>query len=142
MSGILLLPGYMLTIVLDGKVGGIFPLIQFLSLIILIQIVIAIEFTTTNFEAYWSMAYNFERVFLKVESVNFQFMTEEMMHHPLFNKFLLFMQLITYATFLYFKWTTGARTMLNEKASKLIGTVGEILIFFVTFIPKSIIDWL
>ena len=71
MSGILLLPGYMLTIVLDGKVGGIFPLIQFLSLIILIQIVIAIEFTTTNFEAYWSMAYNFERVFLKVESVNF-----------------------------------------------------------------------
>ena len=32
--------------------------------------------------------------------------------------------------------------MLNEKASKLIGTFGGIVIFFITFIPKSVIDWL
>lgn len=51
------------------------------------------------------MAYNFERVFQKVEQVNFQFLTQEFMHSNEFNKFLLAMHLLFLIIFLLFKWT-------------------------------------
>jgi len=51
------------------------------------------------------MAYNFDRVFLKQEQVNFQFMTQEFMHSDGFNKFLLAMHLGFLLIFLVFKWT-------------------------------------
>lgn len=53
------------------------------------------------------MSYNFDRVFLKVEQVNFQFMTEEFLHSDFFNKLLLFGHLFFLIVFLTCKWTSG-----------------------------------
>lgn len=76
-----------------------------------LQILIGIEFILKNSKAYFSMAYNFERDFLKVEQVNFQFMTQEFMHSDGFKKFLLVMHLAFLLIFLIFKWTNAGSEM-------------------------------
>ena len=75
MSALLLVPGYFLTIVVDTKHGGIIKLILSILIIAAMQVLIGIEFIMSNSAAYWSMSYNFSRVFMKVEQVNFQFLT-------------------------------------------------------------------
>ena len=71
MSALLLVPGYFLTVVVDTKHGGVLKLILSIFIIVAMQFLIGIEFIMTNSSAYWSMSYNFSRVFQKVEQVNF-----------------------------------------------------------------------
>lgn len=68
MSALLIIPGYLLTIAFEA---GIVRALLSLAAIIGLQIAFGLEFILTNKEAYFSMSYNFERVFLKVEQVNF-----------------------------------------------------------------------
>ena len=64
MSALLMIPGYMLTVAFEA---GLIKSLLSLFVIIALQILIGIEFILANKEAYFSMSYNFERVFLKVE---------------------------------------------------------------------------
>ena len=68
MSALLLVPGYLLTIAFQR---GLIQSLVSLAAIIFLQAAIAFEFLMSNPSAYFKMAYNFERVFLKVEQVNF-----------------------------------------------------------------------
>ena len=68
MSALLLVPGYLLTISFSR---GIVPSILSFVGIIGLQVLIGIEFIMTNAKAYYQMAYNFDRVFMKQEQVNF-----------------------------------------------------------------------
>ena len=58
-----------------------------------------------NKEAYLSMSYNFDRRFLKIEQVNFQFLSEKFQHSDLFNHVLLAGHVGFLVIFLLFKWT-------------------------------------
>jgi alpha-1,3-mannosyltransferase len=102
MSALLMIPGYALTVAFEA---GLIRAVLSVAWIIGLQIIIGIEFLMANPQAYFSMAYNFDRVFLKQEQVNFQFMTQEFMHSDGFNKFLLAMHLGFLLLFLVFKWT-------------------------------------
>jgi alpha-1,3-mannosyltransferase len=102
MSALLMIPGYALTVAFEA---GLIRAILSVAWVIALQVIIGIEFLMANPQAYFSMAYNFDRVFLKQEQVNFQFMTQEFMHSDGFNKFLLAMHLGFLLIFLVFKWT-------------------------------------
>lgn len=82
MSALLYMPGYLLTVAFDC---GIIRTVLTLLFILGLQILFGLEFLLVNKAAYFQMSYNFERVFLKVEQVNFQFMTQEFMHSDIFN---------------------------------------------------------
>lgn len=105
MSALLMLPGFFLTVAIEGGIGRV---IISLLIIIGLQFLIGLEFIMSNSNAYFSMSYNFERVFLKVEQVNFQFLSQEFMHSKEFNTFLLAMHILFLVVFLLFKWTTLA----------------------------------
>jgi len=68
MSALLIVPGYLLTIAFHA---GIVRSILSLVVILALQILFGLEFILVNKEAYFQMSYNFDRVFLKVEQVNF-----------------------------------------------------------------------
>lgn len=104
MSSLLLIPGYLLTVAFDC---GILKALVTLVLLAVLQVVFGLEFIMANRSAYFQMSYNFDRVFLKVEQVNFQFLDEEFMHSAGFNKFLLIGQLTFLLVFLFTKWTAG-----------------------------------
>lgn len=104
MSSLLLIPGYLLTVAFDC---GILKSLMSLVAMAALQVAFGLEFLLVNPGAYFAMSYNFDRVFLKVEQVNFQFLDEEFIHSPAFNKFLLFSHLFFLLTFLFFKWTSG-----------------------------------
>jgi len=72
MSALLILPGYFLTVAFSA---GILKTLLSLIAIIVLQVIFGLEFILTNPTAYFNMSYNFDRVFLKVEQVNFQFMS-------------------------------------------------------------------
>jgi len=72
MSALLIIPGYLLTVAFHA---GIIRAILSLIAVIMLQVVFGLEFILVNSSAYFQMSYNFERVFLKVEQVNFQFMS-------------------------------------------------------------------
>ena len=72
MSALLLIPGYLLTV---AQSRGLIKTILSLVAMLVLQILFGIEFIRVNKDAYFDMSYNFKRVFLKVEQVNFQFMT-------------------------------------------------------------------
>ena len=111
MSALLMIPGYLLTVAFDaGLIKALISLVSMLAL----QIIFGLEFIMVNSQAYFQMSYNFERVFLKVEQVNFQFMTQEFMHSDLFNRILLVGHLAFLVIFLTFKWTNGLPSLFNE----------------------------
>ena len=72
MSALLLIPGYLLTVA-QGR--GLMKTLMSLASMLILQILFGLEFILVNADAYFDMSYNFKRVFLKVEQVNFQFMT-------------------------------------------------------------------
>ena len=67
MSALLLLPGFALTTCIDGRHGGVVKMVISVFIMAAMQYLIGLEFINTNSKAYWSMAYNFDRVFQKVE---------------------------------------------------------------------------
>lgn len=99
-----MIPGFLLTVAFNSGI-----LKSLLSLVSMgaLQVLFGLEFIMVNKEAYFQMSYNFDRVFLKVEQVNFQFLNEELMHSDGFNKFLLMGHLSFLLIFLFFKWTSG-----------------------------------
>lgn len=103
MSALLMVPGYVLTIAMEG---GMINVIISLFIMASLQVLIGLEFILKNKDAYFSMAYNFDRVFMMTEQVNFQFLTQDFMHSDEFNKFLLGMHLQFLVIFLLFKWTS------------------------------------
>ena len=114
MSALLMIPGYLLTVAFNA---GLLRALMTLAFIAALQIVIGLEFILVNKEAYFSMSYNMDRVFMKVEQVNFQWMTEDFMQSQLFCDLLLGLHLLFLAIFLVFKWTPGAHSpyeMLEE----------------------------
>ena len=102
MSAILIVPGFLLVVAFSR--GLILSLVT-LAVMIGMQIVIGLEFLLVNKEAYLSMSYNFERRFVKLEQVNFQFLSEKFQHSELFNKILLVGHVAFLVIFLLFKWT-------------------------------------
>ena len=104
MSALLMIPGYLLTVAFDA---GLVRALVSLAALIGLQVVFGLEFILVNSKAYFEMSYNFERVFQKVEQVNFQFLTQDFMHSDGFNKFLLTLHLGFLVVFLVCKWTGG-----------------------------------
>ena len=103
MSALLMVPGYVLTIAMEG---GLINVVVSLVIMVALQVLIGLEFILANKDAYFSMAYNFDRVFMMTEQVNFQFLTQDFMHSKEFNNFLLAMHLLFLVIFLFFKWTS------------------------------------
>ena len=126
-----MVPGYMLVVAFER--GLIFSLLSFVVMLV-VQIAIGLEFLLTNKDAYLSMSYNFERQFVKMEQVNFQFLTEEFMHSAFFNRFLLVGHLSFLVLFLVFKWTGP-----SSKDKSAIGFGERIVLFFsdVGLVPVS-----
>ena len=73
------------------------------------------------------MSYNFDRVFMKIEQVNWQFLSEEFMHSDFFNKALLLGHVGFLVIFLLFKWT-GPST--REETQRSYGLDERIALFF------------
>lgn len=68
MSALLMIPGYALTVAFEaGLIRAVLSVVYIIGL----QVLIGIEFLLANPKAYFTMAYNFDRVFLKQEQVNF-----------------------------------------------------------------------
>ena len=63
-----MIPGFLLTVAFDA---GIAKAILSLISMILLQLIFGLEFIMVNSKAYFEMSYNFDRVFMKVEQVNF-----------------------------------------------------------------------
>lgn len=102
MSAILIVPGFLLVVAFSR--GLVLSLIT-LAIMIAMQVAIGYEFLIVNKEAYISMSYNFDRRFVKIEQVNFQFLSEKFQHSDLFNKILLAGHVGFLLVFLLCKWT-------------------------------------
>lgn len=110
MSALLYLPALLMNLNFHF---GIVKTLGCLVLLVIMQLVIGLEWILAYPQAYFGKAFEFDRVFFFIWSVNWQFLGEETATGKDFAKLLIIVHLSLLLVFLFFKWTSIARGLGN-----------------------------
>ena len=138
---LLFLPGLLYTFT---KIRGpLFCVIQ-LIIIILCHLIIGYPFISVNAASYFGKTFDFSREFLYFETLNWQFLPEEIFHSKTFYKILMIAHLSLLLIFLLFKWEKISINIfkdlrLNDWSSDMkVVSMNKIFIVRVMFICNLI----